>query len=70
MDNIKQRLRTKPPRPRRAHSLIRLPSILLMDLDRLASPAASCSIGHQLRVTALLHADEPEHGLLNGLADG
>lgn len=32
-------------------------------------PSSGGGIGHQLRVTAFLQADEPEDGGFNGLAD-
>lgn len=68
--NIKCRLRAKPTRHLRAHSLIRKRSLLVANLDGVASPSAGRRIRHQLRVAALFQAQEPEDGGLDGLTDG
>ena len=66
MNNIKQRLRTEPARPRRTHRLISKSCIGVVDLDRRAAAPGRRRISQQLRVAALLEADEPEHRLLDG----
>ena len=66
MNNIEQRLRTEPARPRRTHRLISKSCIGVVDLDRRAAAPGRRRISQQLRVAALLEADEPEHRLLDG----
>ena len=68
--NIKSRFGTEPTRPRTAHSLIRKAGILLLDLDRLASPPPRSRISHQLRLTALLETNEPEDRSFDRLGHG
>lgn len=70
MNKIKSWLRTEPASPWRSHSLVRIRRILLVDLHGLTSATSGRRISHQLRMAALLHAQEPEDGLLDGLADG
>lgn len=70
VNNIKQRLGTKPTCPRTPHSLVCNVGILLRDLDGLNALAARRCIGHQLRMAALLQTHEPENGGLDGLANG
>lgn len=69
MDNIKQRLRTEPTRTRRPNSLIRIRCILLVDFDRCATTPSRSGISHQLRMAALLQADEPEDCSFDRLSD-
>lgn len=70
MDNIKQRLRAKPARQRRPHSLVRKSSIRLINLHSLPAPSSRSSIGKKLRMAALLQTHEPEDRLFNALAHG
>lgn len=70
MDDIKQRLRAKPARQRRPHSLVRKSSIRLINLDRLPAPSSRGSIGKKLRMAALLQTHEPKDRLFNALAHG
>lgn len=66
MNHIKQRLRAEPARLRRPNSLISERRISIIDLDRRATASGRRRISQQLRVAALLEADEPEHRLLDG----
>lgn len=66
MNHIKQRLRTEPPRLGRPHRLISKRRVGIIDLDRRPAAARSRRISQQLRVAALLEADEPEHRLFDG----
>lgn len=67
MNNIKQRLRTKPPRLRRPNRPIRISSLLIPDSNRLLPPRPRRRLRHQLTLATLLHRQEPENRLLNSL---
>lgn len=69
MNNIKHRLRTKPPRKRRSNRLIRERSIGIINLDRLSTTSSSSRVRQQLRITAFLQTDKPEDSLFNRLSD-
>lgn len=70
MNDIKHRLSTKPPGHGTPHSLMRIDRILLRNLHRLAPSSTRRRIRQQLRMTALLQANEPKHRLLNTPAHG
>lgn len=67
MNNIKQRLRTKPPRLRTPHSAIRIRRLLVPNRNRLLPPRPRRRLSHQLTLAALLHRQEPEHRLFHAL---
>ena len=69
VDHIKQRLRAKVSSGRRAHRLVRKRGVRFVDLDGLAAATSSRSVRQQLRVAAFLQTHEPEHALLDALAD-
>lgn len=70
MNNIKQRLRTKPARLRRANSLIRKRSVRIINLHRLPTATRRCGIGQQLCMATFLQTDEPENGFFDRATDG
>lgn len=69
-NHIKQRLCTEPPGPGTSKRLERFRRLRLSDLHRRTSSSPRSRIRHQLRVAALLQADEPEHGFFDRFADG
>lgn len=70
MDQIEQRFRAEPTGPLGAHGLVRVRGVFVVDLDGGASSAGASGVGHELGVAALFHAQEPEDGGLDGVADG
>lgn len=70
MNNIKQRLRTKPARLRRANSLIRKRSVRIVNLHRLPTATRGRGIGQQLCMAAFLQTDKPENGFFDRATDG
>jgi hypothetical protein len=69
LHHIKRRLRTEPTRTLTPHRLGRVCRILIVNLDRLATPTRTRRIRHHLHLTALLQAHEPEYRTLDRLAD-
>lgn len=63
VNQIKQRLPTKPTRTLSSDDLVGLNSIRFRNLNSLSS-----SVGHKLHLAALLHAHEPEDTTLNCLS--
>ena len=70
LDNIKHGLGTEPTGPFRSDGLVCVCCVLVIDFRRFVATASGSGIRHELRVTALLQAHEPEHGRFNASADG
>lgn len=69
LHNIKQRLGTEPTRHRCTNRLICKSGFLVPNLLRLLTSSSSGCVSHQLCVTALLHAHEPEYSGLDAAPD-
>lgn len=67
LHHIKRRFCTEIPRALRPNSLVSISRILIINLDRLASPPSRRSIRHELRMTALLETHEIKHRRLDRL---
>lgn len=67
VNNIKQRLRAEPSSTCTSNSTVSVRSLLITNLNWLLATRCSRSLSHQLRLTALLQADEPEDSLLDSL---
>lgn len=69
MDDIEQRFRREVSCIASSDSLVRDLGVFFVDLDGLLASRAGSSLGHQLSLTALVHADEPEDGFVDSLSD-
>lgn len=65
VDQIKERLRAKVSSHMAPNSLVGIYSILLINDNRFLAPATRGCLGQKLRLAALVHADEPEDGLID-----
>jgi hypothetical protein len=70
VDNIKKRLRRKPPSEWSTNSLISIPSFFISNLDGLPSSTTSSRIRHELSMTTLFKTHKPENGFFDGSTDG
>ena len=68
-NNVERRLSAEPASSRGSNGLICVCCVIVVDLYSLLASASGSSICHQLRMTALLEAQEPEHCGFNGSAD-
>jgi hypothetical protein len=69
VNHIKKWFRAEPPSPLRANGLMRKLGIFRVNLNSLTSTPSRSSVGQKLCVAALLEADEPEDGGLDGLSN-
>lgn len=68
--HVEQRLRAEPSGLGRSNGLVCEGGIVVVDLDRLMTPATRRCVCRQLRLTALFETDEPKNGGLDGSANG
>lgn len=69
VNHIKHGLRAEPTSTLASNSTVGVSRLFRANLYWLLATRGSRSFSHQLRLTALLKADEPENSLLNGLAN-